>query len=162
MIEFHGAGDGEKYVMNPEARQQFLRWGASLKKGSAWGLRPFRISPKREVSQNNAHFERCEIIGSDVGMSAHSVSDILMEDAFIKTQNPCYGQYKTVFGKEKFVPNSTTTLSKSEFWELKRAAYERLKFLNQDLEPENYLLFPERNGNGVMRYCALWSERPES
>ncbi len=157
MIEFHGTGIG-KYVMDPESRDLFLRWGASIK--GRWGLRPFRISPKREVSQNNAHFERCEIIGQEVGLTAHAVSDILMEDAFIKTQNPCYGQYKNVFGKEKFCPESTRNLSKDEFWELKRAAYERLKFMNEDKEPENYSKFPERGDNGIIAYCCMWEERP--
>lgn len=161
MIEFHGKGDGTKYVMNPEAREQFIRWGSTLKAGAAWGLRPFKISPKRERSQNNAHFERCEILGSESGMHKHGVSDILMEDAYIKTQNPCYGQYKNVLGKEKFVPESTTSLSKEEFWELKRAAYERLKFLNEDKDPVHYLKFPERGENGIIAYCCMWEERPQ-
>jgi hypothetical protein len=159
MIEFHGTGSG-KYVMDPESRALFLRWSASIK--GRWGLRPFRISPKRKTSQSNAHWERCHILGMTEEISAPKeiVSALLMEAAFTTTGDPCYGSYRTIFGKEQFVPTSTTSLTEHEFWQLKREAYSKLQFINDGKEPHEFVKFPERDANGIIAYCILWSERP--
>lgn len=161
-LEFHGEGDGSKYVMDTTAREQFLKWGASLAKGARYGLRPFKISPKRHVSQNNAHFERCTILGMSEEISAPKeiVSRLLMEAAFLTTGDPCYGGYRKIFGRDEFVPTSTTSLTEHEFWQLKREAYNKLQFINDGKEPHEFLKFPERDASGIIAYCVMWEERP--
>lgn len=161
-MEFHGKGDGAKYVMNPDAREEFIKWGASLKKDTPWGLRPFKISPKQARSQINAHFERCTILGMSEEISAPKeiVSKLLMEAAFITTGEPCYGGYRKIFGREEFVPQSITSLTEHEFWQLKREAYNKLQFINDGKPPEEFMKFPERDASGIIAYCVLWQERP--
>lgn len=163
MDEYAGEIKGDKFVFDILHRRRFDQWAARQKHGSRWLIRVFRESGMREVSQNNAHWERCTILGATEEISAPKeiVSDMLMEDAFIHTQNLAYGKYQSVFGVQKFIPCSTGTLTKDEFWELKRAAYRKLLFIN-DGKPENeFTKFPERGQGGlILRWCALWEERP--
>lgn len=114
----------------------------------------------RRLSQNNAHWERCTVLGQEVGVSKEKMSDILMECAYITTGSTAYGSHLVVFGKEQFAPASTTSLTVDEFWQLKREAYAKLQFINEDREPENYLRLPERDASGIIAFCTMWEERP--
>lgn len=174
MQEYAGEIKGGRLML--DRRKAFDAWAGKQKERARFVLRIVRESPQRELSQNNAHWERCTILADGTGLTKEQVSESLMEDAFVVTRNPVYGQYKVfpvllrtpgpngeVFGiGERFVPESTTQLTKHEFWELKRAAYKRLQFLNEDRDPNVWALFPERGENGVvLRMCASWQERPE-
>jgi hypothetical protein len=158
--EYAGEIKGGKFYF--DRRKAFDTWCAGQKDGRRFIFRIVKDSPGRELSQSRAHFERCGIIGDEVGMDKDQVSHLLMQDAFDATQNPAFGKYVNAFGKEYFIPESTTTLSKDEFWKLKAAAYKRLQFLNEDRDPSVWASFPERGENGViLRMCYTWSERPE-
>lgn len=160
MQEYAGEIKGGKLIL--DRRQAFDLWATKQKAGARFILRIVKDSPGREQSQSRAHFERCGIIADEIGMTKEQVSDLLMQDAFDATQNPAYGKYVKAFGKEWFIPESTTSLTRDEFWKLKAAAYERLKFLNEDRDPSLWSGFPERGENGVvLRVCFTWSERPE-
>jgi len=158
--EYSGTIKGGRLIL--DRRKAFDGWAMKQKENARFILRIVKESPQRELSQSNAHFERCTILGDEVGMDKRQVSNLLMQDAFDATRNVAYGEYKTLFGREYFIVNSTAELSKAEFWELKRAAYKRLQFLNEDRDADKWTLFPERGENGViLRHCATWEERPE-
>lgn len=161
-VEFRGTGKGGKFVMSPEVRAMFDQWAAQLKDGESYKLRPVKDSPQRALSQNNAHWERCTILGltEEIAAPKEIVSMLLMEAALLTTGNPIYGKYKTIFGKEEFIPESTTELSEHEFWQIKREAYNKLQFINDGKEPHEYLKFPERDASGIIAYCVMWEERP--
>lgn len=160
MQEYAGTIKGGRLIL--DRRKAFDGWAMKQKENARFILRIVKESPQREVSQSNAHFERCTILGDEVGMDKRQVSNLLMQDAFDETRNIAYGEYKTLFGREYFIVGSTAELTKNEFWQLKRAAYKRLQFLNEDRDADAWALFPERGENGViLRMCATWEERPE-
>lgn len=161
MEEFAGAFKGGKYFLDPVHRRRFDKFGEKQKEGARYITRLVRESPQRELSQNNAHWERCTILAAECGASKEKVSDWLMEDAFNATRNVAFGEYITAFGRTEFLTGSTSQLTKHEFWELKRAAYKKLQFLNEERDPDNFAKFPERGANGlILRWCVMWEERP--
>lgn len=162
MEEFGAVTRDGKLILDPICRRRLDVWTTRQAEGARWRVRISRESPPRENSQNRGHWERCGILGAELGLSKEAVSDILMEYAFEATQNPVYGERRQVFGSWRFIPGSTRDLTKSEFWELKRQAYERLAFINEDKDPNHWTLFPERGEGGlILRMCARWDERPE-
>lgn len=157
-------GEDGRYRFDEYHMKRHRAWEAKQKKGARFITYIKKESQKREQSQLNAHWERCTIIGEDEQVNAdkRTVSNWLMEDAFEFTQNPAFGEYVTMGGKTQFSPGSVGELQKNEVWELKRAAYKRLQFLNEGREPDMWSLFPERGANGIiLRMCAMWEERPE-
>ena len=163
MEERAGKIIGGRYRFFEEHMRKHRAWEAKQKEGAEFITYIKKVSQNREQSQLNAHWERCTIIGEDEAVHAdkRTVSNWLMEDAFEHTQNPAFGEFVTMGGKRQFSPASVAELQKNEVWELKRAAYKRLQFLNDGRESSEWALFPERGANGViLRMCAMWEERP--
>ena len=174
MQEYAGEIKGGKFYF--DRRKAFDAWCAGQKEKARFIFRIVKESVGRELSQNNAHWERCTILGDCLGLTKEQVSEVLMEDAYHMTRNIAYGEHKPfvvrlnvpgpngeVYGVgERFFANSTSGLTKDAFWKLKEAAYNRLQRHNEDLNPEAWTPFPERGENGViLRMCYTWSERPE-
>lgn len=156
-------GEDGRYHFDKISMQEHRAWESKQKIGARFVTLIKKESPAREQSQINAHFERCTVIGRDEEVSAtkRTVSDMLLEMALNETQNPKFGKYITIRGRSQFEPGSVAELDKSEMWELKRQAYEMTRELNEDREPERYILLPERGaGSVILKWCALWSERP--
>lgn len=160
MQEYAGEIKGGRLML--DRRKAFDSWAMSQKEGRRFVLRIVRESAQRELSQNNAHWERCTILADEVGIDKEQMSNFLKQDAYDRTHDEDFGEYRTVFGKDYFIPKSSADFTKDQFWKLKRAAYERLQFLNEDRDADAWLLFPERGENGVvLRMCAQWEERPD-
>lgn len=160
MEEYAGKIEGGRFYF--DRRKAFDQWCGGQKEGARFIFRIVKESPGRELSQSRAHFERCGIIADETGMDKEQVSMLLMKDAFDATRNVAFGKYVKAFGAEYFIAESTTTLSKDEFWRLKDAAYKRLQFLNDGRDPNLWVGFPERGENGViLRVCFHWEERPD-
>jgi hypothetical protein len=154
-------GEDGRYHFDEAHMRRHRAWEAKQKKGARFVTLIKKESPMREQSQLNAHWERCTILGDENGVDKRQVSNWLMQDAYTRTQNPAFGEYKKIMGNEYFIVGSVAELDKQEVWELKRAAYEKLQALNEDREPNNWALFPERGAGGViLKMCARWDERP--